>query len=245
VQASQRRALSRLTLKAARVVSVLSIPIALGGASCDVPARDSTPESPPPFLLVVWERLKPGSEAAYDRIERERARICANRKCPHPYLALESLTGPKDVWRLSGFASEVDRARVEQAYRRDEALTTELQQTAQQKRALMPTPETMWASYRRDLSDEGSWRIGGTRFVVIAVTATERKASASVFETSWGLRLLLAPAATRREAEQKAASIGANARIFAVRPYWSWPADSWILADPEFWQPIRADRLRP
>jgi hypothetical protein len=238
----QRMALSRLRLKAARFVS---IPIALGGAGCDASARGGAQESPPPFLLVVSERLQPGSEAAYDRIERERARICANRKCPHPYLALESLTGPKQVWWLTSFAFEVDRARVEEAYRRDKALMTELQQTAQQKRALIHMSETMWTSYRRDLSDEGSWRIGGTRFMVIAVTTTERKVNAAVFETSWGLRLLLAPAATRREAERKAPSVGANARVFAVRPYWSWPADSWIAADPEFWRLSRADRLRP
>lgn len=53
---------------------------------------------PPKILQVFREPLKPHVEAEYDRIESDTARTCAKLRCPHPYLGIESLTGPKEVW---------------------------------------------------------------------------------------------------------------------------------------------------
>ena len=52
------------------------------------------------ILQIYREPLKPGSEDAYRAIEEDTARVCANLKCPHPHLAMESLTGPREVWWL-------------------------------------------------------------------------------------------------------------------------------------------------
>lgn len=55
-------------------------------------------ERPPQSLQIVRESLKKGGEAAYKKIEQDAARICADLKCPNSHLAVESLTGPKEVW---------------------------------------------------------------------------------------------------------------------------------------------------
>lgn len=51
-------------------------------------------------------------------------------------------------------------------------------------------------------------------------------------------------ARTRAEAERLATVAGGETTVFALRPYWGMPAKEWIAADPEFWKPDPASRLR-
>lgn len=60
-------------------------------------------EHPPRILEIYREPLKASSEATYRAVEEDAARICAELKFPHSHLAIESLTGPKEVWWLNGF----------------------------------------------------------------------------------------------------------------------------------------------
>ena len=66
---------------------------------------------PPAILQIYRVSLKPGAEAAFDAIERQIATLCATLKCPHPYLGLESVTGPQEVWFLNGYRSADEQKR--------------------------------------------------------------------------------------------------------------------------------------
>lgn len=55
-------------------------------------------------------------------IEEDAARICANLHCPNSHLAMESLTGPKEVRWLTPYESESDRQRVANGYASNHAL---------------------------------------------------------------------------------------------------------------------------
>jgi hypothetical protein len=202
-------------------------------------------ERPPQVLLIVQERLKPNSARAYDRNEREIARTSARLKSQHPYLALESVTGAKEVWWLNAFESEGHKDRVMQAYERNHELTVELRKLGRRKAALRYEPVSILTRYRGDLSHDRLWSVSGARFVVVTVTNEERKSDGSVVEAPDGRRFVFAPAATRRDADQRAAVAGVDARIFAIRPSWSYPADAWVAADPEFWRASPAARRRP
>ena len=57
--------------------------------------------APPPLVQVVRERLKPAAEERYSAVEREAARTCAQLGAPHPWLALESWQGAKEIWWLN------------------------------------------------------------------------------------------------------------------------------------------------
>jgi hypothetical protein len=59
---------------------------------------------PPPILQIAREPLKPGREAAYRNVEEDTARQSAKLGCPHPYLGVESLSGPKEIWWFNGYA---------------------------------------------------------------------------------------------------------------------------------------------
>jgi hypothetical protein len=94
---------------------------------------------PQMILQIYREPLKPGSEAAYRAIEEDTARVCANLKCPHPHLAIESLTGPKEVWWLNTFESDAQKQQVTDAYAKSLALMTVLQRNSKRKASVTGT----------------------------------------------------------------------------------------------------------
>jgi hypothetical protein len=179
--------------------------------------------------------LKPGRRAAYKTIEQEAARICARLDFPNPHLALESLTGPKEVWWLNAFASEAERQRVTSDYAGRPALVAALEGIAKRKQGLTGTPVDVLTAYEPDLGRGVSWNPAGARFFVVTVTKRSLQISASVFKAPDGTRYFLTSVRTRRQADLEAAASGPETRVFAVRPYWGMPAKEWIAADPEFW----------
>jgi len=65
---------------------------------------------PPRILQVFREPLQPHVAVEYNRIEFDTARKCAKLRYPHPFLAVESLTEPKEVWWLNAYRSHPDRS---------------------------------------------------------------------------------------------------------------------------------------
>ena len=102
----------------------------------------------PHILQIVREPLKPGSEAAYDAIERDQARISKAFGCPHPYLGAESLTGPKEVWWFNAYESEDDRQQVYDAYAKNARLLEALQKNSAAKTTLTLPAIEVFARYR-------------------------------------------------------------------------------------------------
>jgi len=192
--------------------------------------------APPRILQVVREPLRPGVDAEYDRIESEIARECARLRCPHPYLGLESLTGPKEAWWFNGYDSAADQERVAQAWAKNKEALAALGRIGQRKAQLTDKAVEVFANYRRALSVGPSWLLGEGRFLVITMTRSEPR-NGTVFEADDAVRFVIVPARTRAEADTAAATAGPETRVFAVRPSWSHPAEDWITSDPEFWRP--------
>ena len=186
------------------------------------------------FLLIVRERLRPGSEEAYDKNELQLAEVCARLKCPHPYLALASVAGPKEVWWLNAFASQEERDGLDAAYARNEPLMVEMRPLGKRKEDFRETFTSTKTVYRRDMSGGAILRIAGARFLVID-TNEDKRAAGAVFESADGERFVIASASNRGVAEDLAARSGPGAVILAIQPQWSFPTEAWIEADPEFW----------
>jgi hypothetical protein len=195
-------------------------------------------ERPPQMLQIVRESLNEGSEAAYSTIEEDAARICADLNCPNVHLAMESLTQRKQVWWLTPYESESDRQRVVNGYASNRALMDALHDILRRKQGQVGAPIDVLANYRDDLSGQASWKVRGTRFFVVTVTSGDPPVAGAVFEAPDGTRFIFRSASTRREAESLAAEVSSETTtILGVRPYWGMPANDWIAADPEFWQP--------
>lgn len=196
----------------------------------------ATPERPPQILQIYRDSVKEGGEAAYKAIEEDAARICADLRFPHPHLAIESLTGPKEVWWLNAFESEAERKQVTVDYAKNPALVAALEGIAKRKENVTGTPVNVVAGYRADLSRGFLWNPSGARFVVVTVTNEDLRIEGAFFEAPDGTQFILRPVGTRSEAEVLAKATGAETTVFAVRPYWGMPAKEWIDADPEFWK---------
>ena len=191
-------------------------------------------QAPPRFMYIYRDSLRRGVDSAFRAIEDDGAQICADFKCPNPYLALESLSAPHEAWWLNALASEADSIRVANAYAANRPLTEALAAVAQRKASLIGTPISGTGVYRPDLSRGSGWSVAGARFVVVTVTRNHRPADGSVWEMSDSTLYILRPARSREQAEVLAREQGA--RIFAVRPSWSMPAPEWVASDPAFWR---------
>lgn len=193
-------------------------------------------ERPPKILQIHRDTLKRGSEATFKAVEEDAAQACADLKCPHPHLAIESLTGPKEVWWLNAFESEAEKQRVTDDYANNRPLMAALDRISQRRADVIGTEVDIFANYRADLSRGAPWRLAGARFFVVTVTRRDPLTEGSVFEASDGTRFVLRAVGTRDQADVAAAAVGPEATVFAVRPYWGMPAKEWIAADPEFWK---------
>jgi len=189
------------------------------------------------ILQIYRDTVTPGQEEAYRTVEEDAARICARHDFPNPHLAIESLTGPKEVWWLNAFASEAARQQVVSDYQANPPLVAALEEITRQRQALIGAPIDVLANYRPDLGRGQAWSPAGARFFVVTLTKGTVEAEAPVFEAPDGTRYFLTPVGTQAEAESTAAARGGETRVFAVRPYWGMAAKEWIAADPEFWKP--------
>lgn len=113
----------------------------------------------PRFMYIYRDSLKRGVDSAYRIIEDDGAQICADLRCPNPYIGIESLTGLHEAWWINMFAAEADTARVANGYATNRALSTALNVVAQRKATLIGTPVQGFAVYQRDLSRGPAWSI--------------------------------------------------------------------------------------
>jgi hypothetical protein len=202
----------------------------------------ATSAQPPALLQIVREIVRPGSEAAFNAIEEERARISATLGCPHPYLGAESLTGPKEVWWFNGYHSSTEQRQVYDAYAKNASLMAAFQTSAKPKADLTLKPIEVFASYRPARSEGRPWLLGHGRYLVITMTNRTGRLAGTVFESADDTCFVIRSAETREEAEAAKVSAGQESAALATRPSWSFPACEWIAADPEFWRACPAAR---
>jgi hypothetical protein len=189
---------------------------------------------PPPILLIAREPLLPGGEKEYRKIEEETARLSVKLGCPHPYLAMESLTGAKEIWWFNGFDSPDDLKQVADAYEKNTPFAAALKRGADRKAKVTGKVNETLTHYRADLTSGDPWIPGHARFLVISVSKDKPSGAGTVFEAADGTLFVLSPARTRKQADHLAAS-SPGSTIVAIRPSYSFPAKDWIAADPRFW----------
>ena len=190
---------------------------------------------PPPILLIAREPLLAGGENAYRAIEEETARLSAKLGCPHPYLAMESLTGPKEIWWFNGFDSPEDQRQVAEAYKNNAPFFAALKRNSDRKAPVTGKVRDVVVQYRPDLSSGAPWILGHGRLLVITVTKDLPSSSGTVFQAAEGTFFVFSVARSRKQADRLAASIPGST-VVAVRPSLSFPARDWVAADPRFWR---------
>ena len=182
------------------------------------------------ILQIYREHVKAGCESDYGALEQETARVALEMHCPNPYLAAESLNGPKRVWWFNAYASPEAQRRVALEYMKNAPLMDQLQRNSARKVPWTYEASDVFAYLRPQLSKGPAWEPGQGRYLSISEGTADRT-TGTVFETPDGLCFIVAAFATRAEASKHAA----EAHLLAVRPEWSFPSRQWIDADPQFW----------
>jgi len=190
---------------------------------------------PQPILFIAREPLLPGGEKQYREIEEETARLSVKLGCPHPYLAMESLTGPKEIWWFNGFDSPEDQKQVADAYEKNTPFADALKRGVDRKAKVTGKVSEILTHYRADLTSGDLWILGHARFLVISVSKDKPSGAGTVFQADDGTLFVFSPACTRKQADRVAASIPGST-IVTIRPSYSFPAKDWIAADPQFWR---------
>jgi len=190
---------------------------------------------PPRILQVYRDFVKPGAEARVDKIEADAARICVELNCPHPYLTLESLTRPTEIWFLNAYESQDEIKQVSDAYQKNEGLMSKLNDIVNQKTPFLRSASVnTFGKMREDLSNGARWSMGQGHFLVITMTKNGHQSHGTVYEMEDGTFFSIRSAETQGDAERVSHS-SAIGKIFSVRPMLSLADKNWIVADPEFW----------
>jgi hypothetical protein len=199
-------------------------------------------QSAPRILLIVREPLKPGAEAEYDRIESETATQAARHRCPHPYLALQPLSGVKnEVWWFNEFDSQGELNSVAEAYKVNEAWNAALKKNQKRKEPLTGKAVEQLADHEPQ-ADSQPWSMGRARYVVVAVNPAARLSGSNVFVGRDGTRYEILTANAREEAADVAR--GKGCVLLQVAPRWSFPAREWVEGNREMWKPSKGGDVR-
>jgi hypothetical protein len=194
--------------------------------------------SAPKILLIARETLKPGSEAEYDTIESETAVLAAKLGCPHPYLALQPLSGAQnEVWWFNGFDSQDELDSVGAAYKTNEAWNAALTKNQKRKEPLTGKGIEQLADLEPQ-ADSHPWAVGRARYVVVAINPAARLSGSNVFKGRDGTRYEILTANAREEAKRLAR--GMDFVLLEVVPRWSFPAREWVDGNREMWKRKRS-----
>jgi hypothetical protein len=193
--------------------------------------------SMPKILLIAREPIRPGAETGYDRIESDTARLAVKFACPHPYLALEPLSGAKnEVWWLNWFASREEVEWVGEAYKKNAAWNAALTKNQKLKERLTEKPSEQFVDYKPQ-ADSQPWAAGRAPYVVVAINPATHLHGSNAFLGRDGTRYELLMMNTRQEAER--AALGSDCIVLEVVPRWSFPATEWVDAAPGLWHAKR------
>jgi hypothetical protein len=134
---------SRSTLLALALVAATSTSLA---------AQPAPAPSPYKILTITREAVKPGRGAAHDKLESDWARAQMAAKSSYHFLAIRSITGPRETWFISGFPSWAEYTRMAKAYEDSPALMAIDARMAPQESEMLADARTMVLLRRDDLS---------------------------------------------------------------------------------------------
>jgi hypothetical protein len=198
-----------------------------------LPAQQGSQAAPPALVEVYRDSLLGNASLdVYRSNADDAAALCRKWICPHPYLGIETVSGPPEVWFLNFFITADDTARVGRLYAEKREMSQALAQQVARNKSLVIS-SNVFADFEETPTAE--WEPRGSRFVVVA-----RPGSAAIEHSAWyrsrsGSSFSFAFVRTRGAADSVAHAIGTTARVFAIRQQWSQPDPAWIRADPAFW----------
>lgn len=124
----------------------------------------------PKVMQIYREELKPGKGPAHAKVEPGFARAFAKANWPFYYVAMQSITGPVEVWFLTAYDSYASWQKDRQAAEATPALLAELDRLSEKDGELLSGYRSIVAVYREDLSYKPKFDVAHTRYVRVLIT---------------------------------------------------------------------------
>lgn len=133
-----------------KILSSLTL-LALAATATSVLAQ-GMPTSQPKFLQIYREQVKMGRAADHAKWEAGWPAAYERNKSPYSYIALNSLTGPNEVWYVSPFATQAAYGESMAREDADSALRAELDRLSRGDAEFVSESTSLQALARPDLS---------------------------------------------------------------------------------------------
>ncbi len=132
-------------------------------------AQSTAPAGPSRYLQIYREEVKPGKNAAHEKIETAWARASAKAKGYANYVAWVSLSGNNEAWFLSGFPSADAWEKSINSIDANAAVKAETDQLASQDTDVLTGARSLWVTYREDLSHRPGVDLPHIRYVTVTI----------------------------------------------------------------------------
>lgn len=120
-------------------------------------------DAAPQILQIYRDPVRPGKLPEYARVEAEAAQACY-RANTWPYFTIQAVTGPQEIWFVSGFDTYDAMQRSAEPFVRNANLAAELNRLMEAKATLVSDPATIFLRYREDLGRNTGLVRPGTRY---------------------------------------------------------------------------------
>ncbi len=120
---------------------------------------------PAPLMQIIREEVKVGKGAAHEKIEAGWPRAFAKAKWPYSYVALDSVTGPREAWFVARWSSFADYEKSMAEESANAVLQAELQALSTQDGEAINSSRNILAQYRPGLSHNPRPGMAGVRFM--------------------------------------------------------------------------------
>src|SRR5579863_2240721 len=131
----------------------------------------AAPLSTPQMLRIDRYRLKPGTELPVNHLQQQLALAFSRHNYPHPCLAIESLSGPREIWRIAGYQSPAEQRNAAQVLDANTVLRLDLERIDTQIRVLVGDPSTMVANYCGGAGRRRAWPMGRGHYLIVTPLA--------------------------------------------------------------------------
>jgi hypothetical protein len=146
--------------KSHMTLTVLAL-VTIGAATA---VAQGVPSTQPKFLHIFREHLKPGRAADHAKWERGWPAAYEKAKSPYNYIALESLSGPPEVWYVMPLASQAAYEEAMAEGNDDPALSAETERLSRGAREFLKGSDQIQAAAMPDLSYGTFPAIGKMRY---------------------------------------------------------------------------------
>ena len=141
--------------------------LALATVSAATALAQGVPTTQPKFVHIFREQIKPGRSGEHAKWEAGWPAAFEKVKSPYHYIALQSITGPPEVWYVSPLANQAAYGEMMAAEEKDAALAAELERLAKGDGEFLGEQSALQAVAMPELSHGAFPDIGKMRYYEI------------------------------------------------------------------------------